>query len=222
MEGNEEIKVEEPKKKRGISLFTLFACLMTAFIVVLAMQIGDRIGKRIADEDINPQPKVTASNNNSDSNINSDSNSNSNETQNTETKTYTVKDLVGIYVFDEKDATTHLILRENGLYLRSVTPKGPACAGSTVGSYYVEGDKIILNGIFSFGCDGQAELSVGQTTGTLTEGKITFDKTVYTFNKKDVSEYGKTDKDFIKNYIFETAGQKYAVETAANNTEDAQ
>jgi len=219
MEGNEEIKVEEPKKeeskiekkKKGNGLFTLFACLMTAFIVILSMQIGDRIGKRIADEDINPQPKVTASNNNSDSN----SNSNEPNTQPT-TPRYYVGGVSGTYEIDEKDATIDLTLFDNGLYIKSVNIKAPGCGPNYVGNYYIDGDGITLNNLISFGCDAQAEVAVSEDTGKIAENKITLKDGTLTKTNQE-ADYGKTTKEFVENYIFETIGQGYAVQRAADN-----
>lgn len=214
MENNEEIKVEEtkaePTKKKGISLFTLFACLMTAFVVVLATNIGQRIGKRIADEDRNPIVKEDKK----------DETSNKEETKPEETKpeetkpeetavTYTNAKVVGNYEYDTKDATMSLELRENGLYIKSTNIKAPGCGPSTVGNYYIEGDTIVLNSITTFGCDAQGELSVGKTVGKLNGTTITFDKDVYTFKNKNLV-HGETDEKFVNSYIYETIGQGFA------------
>lgn len=197
MENNEEVKVT-PTKKKGNGLFTLFACLMTAFIVVLAMQIGDRIGKRIADEDRNTIVKEET------------------KPEETATVTYTNAKVVGNYEYDTKDATMSLELRENGLYIKSTNIKAPGCGPSTVGNYYIEGDTIVLNSITTFGCDAQGELSVAKTVGKLNGTTITFDKDVYTFKNKNLV-HGETDKEFVNNYIYETIGQGFAVQLAGNN-----
>lgn len=216
MESNEEIKVEEPKvkerKKRGISLFTLFACLMTAFIVVLAMQIGDRIGKRISGEDKNPIVKEDKK----EETKPEETKPEETKPEETATVTYTNAKVVGNYEYDTKDATMSLELRENGLYIKSTNIKAPGCGPSTVGNYYIEGDTIVLNSITTFGCDAQGELSVGKTVGKLNGTTITFDKDVYTFKTKELT-HEETDKDFVNSYIYETIGQGYAVQLAGNN-----
>lgn len=43
---NEKEKVKVKKKGKN-GLFTLFACIMTAIIVVLAMNIGDKLSKMV-------------------------------------------------------------------------------------------------------------------------------------------------------------------------------
>jgi len=204
MENNEEVKVT-PTKKKGNGLFTLFACLMTAFIVVLAMQIGERIGKRIADEDRNPIVKEDKK----EETKPEETKPEETKPEETATITYTNAKVVGNYEYDTKDATMSLELRENGLYIKSTNIKAPGCGPSTVGNYYIEGDTIVLNSITTFGCDAQGELSVGKTVGKLNGTTITFDKDVYTFKNKNLV-HGETDKEFVNSYIYETIGQGFA------------
>jgi hypothetical protein len=75
-EVKEEVKVEEPKKKRN-GLFTLFACVMTGIIVFLATNIGQKASKTV-DPDTPKKNEVT-------SNVESNTTSNvaSNVTSNT-------------------------------------------------------------------------------------------------------------------------------------------
>lgn len=78
---NEEEKVEVKKKGRN-GLFTLFACVMTAIIVVLAMNIGDKL------------EKIVEGNKSSNSTSNSNETSNSNKTETNE------NEMVSALIFD--------------------------------------------------------------------------------------------------------------------------
>ena len=78
-EVKEEVKVEEPKKKRN-GLFTLFACVMTGIIVFLATNIGQKASKVVNPETKGSKGSNVTSNIESNATSNVESNATSNAT----------------------------------------------------------------------------------------------------------------------------------------------
>lgn len=70
----------KPQKRKRNWLFTLFACLMTGIIVVLAMNIGQNLSKGIDKKSSGSSNPVSDSNSNNDNTSNGNSNSNTNDT----------------------------------------------------------------------------------------------------------------------------------------------
>ena len=175
-------ETKPPKKKRNW-LFTLFACIMTAIIVALAMNIGQQLSKGM--EKKSSGTSNSNSNEVSNSNSNETSNSNSNETTNCnttepKTKVYTNKDVAGAYTYETTDMSYSVELYSNGFFTFGVSPKGPACGMSTRGSYYIDGESIILNSIVSHSCDGQGSKSISVTSAKIDNGNIILSENLLT------------------------------------------
>lgn len=107
MENKEEKEVVVKKKKNWI--FTLFACIMTAIIVALAMNLGQKASK-IVDPDTNSSGSKTEEKK-EESNVTT---SNDTTASNTATTSITTKDIVGNYDYSTDTSSYHMTLFDDG------------------------------------------------------------------------------------------------------------
>jgi hypothetical protein len=190
-------ETKPPKKKRNW-LFTLFACIMTAIIVALAMNIGQQLSKGM--EKKSSGTSNSNSNEVSNSNSNETSNSNSNETTNcntTEPKTtvYTNKDVTGVYEYVANDNTYDIRILNDGLFSTTHGVKDVGCGETLEGNYYIDGDTIYFNTLVNFTCSGQGEKSISTFSAKIDNGNLIVSED--SFKNKNVT-YKKTNES-VKN-----------------------
>ena len=215
-EKKEEVQSEAPKKK-GNGLFTLFACIMTGIIVFLAINIGQKASK-VVDPDTGSSKTKAVSNSNSNDASNKESNLESNTTSNvesnvtsnattpstTDTVKYTNKSVAGVYEFTRADKTTHVIeLYSEGIFEEYVSLNAPGCPDMLFGNYSIEGDKITLYGVVSYGCSCEGKKTITQLVGTLDGNNIKLEKETLTKTAKKSDESYSSKLDGIFSCIYQ-------------------
>ena len=229
---NEEEKVKVKKKRRN-GLFTLFACIMTAIIVVLAMNIGDKLSKMV------------------------ENNKASNSTSNTNKK-----EMISALIFDgnkmvdtTKDINVVVNQGDNPGNNVEISYKGklimhiPKDIPQSINQVFLVGDLIMIeyagsdgSGVISFidlngneiyktsGIEGNKNqfILVGGDKASVSKDTITFTTSIYNYTKdncKEVySEYELKDSDLAKaTYEFKYLGDnKFSELKLVNSTSVAE
>lgn len=230
---NEEKKVKVKKKGRN-GLFTLFACIMTAIIVVLAMNIGDKLSKIV------------------------ENNKASNSTSNTNKKEIEEKEMISALIFDgnkmvdtTKDINVVVNRGANPGNNAEISYKGklimhiPKDIPRSINQVFLVGDLIMIeyagsdgSGVISFidfngneiyktsGIEGNKNqfILVGGDKASVSKDTITFTTSIYNYTKdncKEVySEYELKDSDLAKaTYEFKYLGDnKFSELKLVNST----